>query len=157
MIGRKGGTSDPEAYQLYLKGLYYWEKRTPETLGKAKDYFEQAIARDPNYVMAYVGLANYYVAVPDYGPIPQSEAAPKAKAQRKLWRLIAPRPKLTPPWQALSGTRLISPRPKLNFSRHSNSTRISPMPITGTGSSCPGWDVTRKLYPIFAAPSNSIP
>ena len=76
----KGGTGDPEAYQLYLKGLYYWEKRTPETLGKAKDYFEQAIARDPNYAMAYVGLANYYVAVPDYGPIPQSEAAPKAKA-----------------------------------------------------------------------------
>jgi serine/threonine protein kinase len=76
----KGGTSDPEAYQLYLKGLYYWEKRTPETLGKAKDYFEQAIARDPSYALAYVGLANYYVAVPDYGPIPQSEAAPKAKA-----------------------------------------------------------------------------
>jgi eukaryotic-like serine/threonine-protein kinase len=76
----KGGTDDAEAYQLYLKGLYYWEKRTPETLGKAKDYFEQAIARDPGYAMAYVGLANYYVAVPDYGPIPQSEAAPKAKA-----------------------------------------------------------------------------
>ncbi len=76
----KGGTSDPEAYQLYLKGLYYWEKRTPETLGKAKDYFEQAIARDPGYAMAYVGLANYYVAVPDYSPIPQSQAAPKAKA-----------------------------------------------------------------------------
>ena len=76
----KGGTSDPEAYQLYLKGLYYWEKRTPETLGKAKDYFEQAILRDPGYAMAYVGLANYYVAVPDYSPIPQSEAGPKAKA-----------------------------------------------------------------------------
>ncbi len=76
----KGGTSDPEAYQLYLKGLYYWEKRTPETLGKGKDYFEQAIARDPGYALAYVGLANYYVAAPDYTPIPQSEAAPKAKA-----------------------------------------------------------------------------
>ncbi len=76
----KGGTNDPEAYQLYLKGLYYWEKRTPETLGKAKDYFEQAILRDPGYAMAYVGLANYYVAAPDYSPIPQSEAGPKAKA-----------------------------------------------------------------------------
>src|ERR1700720_1580467 len=43
----KGGTSDPEAYQLYLKGLYYWEKRTPETLDKARDYFNQAIERDP--------------------------------------------------------------------------------------------------------------
>jgi serine/threonine protein kinase len=76
----KGGTNDPEAYQLYLKGLYYWEKRTPETLDKARDYFNQAIERDPGYAMAYVGLANYYVAAPDYGPIPESEAAPKAKA-----------------------------------------------------------------------------
>ena len=75
----KGGTSDPEAYQLYLKGLYYWEKRTPETLDKARDYFNQAIQKDPGYAMAYVGLANYYVAAPDYGPIPESEAAPKAK------------------------------------------------------------------------------
>jgi len=76
----KGGTSDPEAYQLYLKGLYYWERRTPETLDKSRDYFNQAIARDPSYALAYVGLANYYVAAPDYGPIPESEAAPKAKA-----------------------------------------------------------------------------
>jgi eukaryotic-like serine/threonine-protein kinase len=69
-LAAKGGTADPAAYQLYLKGLYYWEKRTPETLGKAKDFFEQAIARDPSYALAYVGLANYWVAVPDYGPIP---------------------------------------------------------------------------------------
>jgi TolB-like protein/Tfp pilus assembly protein PilF/predicted Ser/Thr protein kinase len=76
----KGGTSDPEAYQLYLKGLYYFEKRTPETLDKARDYFNQAIERDPGYALAYVGLADYYVAAPDYGPIPESVAAPKAKA-----------------------------------------------------------------------------
>ena len=76
----KGGTSDPEAYQAYLKGLYYWERRSPETLEKAKDYFNQAIQKDPGYAMAYVGLANYYVAAPDYSPIPAREAAPKAKA-----------------------------------------------------------------------------
>ncbi len=76
----RGGTSDPEAYQAYLKGLYYWERRTPETLEKAKDYFNQAIQKDPDYAMAYVGLANYYVAVSDYSPIPESVAAPKAKA-----------------------------------------------------------------------------
>jgi len=76
----KGGTSDPEAYQLYLKGLYYWEKRTPETLDKARDYFNQAIERDPGYALAYVGLADYYVAAPDYGPIPENVAAPRAKA-----------------------------------------------------------------------------
>jgi serine/threonine protein kinase/Tfp pilus assembly protein PilF len=76
----KGGTSDPEAYQLYLKGMYYWGKRTPETLEKSKDYFNQAIQRDPSYASAYAGLANYYVAAPDYEPIPENEAAAKAKA-----------------------------------------------------------------------------
>ena len=74
----KGGTSDPEAYQLYLKGRYYWEKRTTESLEKAKDYFNQAIEKDPNYALAYVGLADYYDVVSDYAPIKSSEAAPKA-------------------------------------------------------------------------------
>jgi eukaryotic-like serine/threonine-protein kinase len=76
----KGSTSNPEAYQLYLKGLYYWERRTPETLEKARDYFNQAIEKDPSYALAYVGLANYYVAAPDYAPIPENVAAPKARA-----------------------------------------------------------------------------
>jgi Tfp pilus assembly protein PilF len=74
----KGGTSNPEAYQLYLKGRYYWEKRTTESLEKAKDYFNQAIEKDPNYALAYVGLADYYDVVPDYAPIKISEAMPKA-------------------------------------------------------------------------------
>ncbi|PYU65836.1 MAG: hypothetical protein DMG49_23445 [Acidobacteria bacterium] len=52
-----GGTSDPEAYQLYLKGRYYWDKRTPDTLNKSRDYFLQAVDKDPNYALAYVGLA----------------------------------------------------------------------------------------------------
>jgi eukaryotic-like serine/threonine-protein kinase len=76
----KGGTSDPEAYQLYLKGRYYWEKRTPETLDKARDYFSQAIEKDPNYALAYVGLADYYDVVPDYAPVPSGEVMPKARA-----------------------------------------------------------------------------
>ncbi len=74
-----GGTSDPEAYQLYLKGLYHWERRTPESLEKSKDYFNQAIQRDPNYALAYVGLADYYNVVSDYSPVPDSEAGPKAR------------------------------------------------------------------------------
>ena len=76
----RGGTSDPEAYQLYLKGIYYWGQRTPASLEKAKDYFNQAIEKDPNYGNAYAGLADYYVAAPDYEPIPENEAAKKAKA-----------------------------------------------------------------------------
>ena len=76
----KGGTNNPEAYQLYLKGIYHWGQRTPESLEKSKDYFNQAIQKDPGYAAAYAGLANYYVAAPDYEPIPENEAAPKAKA-----------------------------------------------------------------------------
>jgi serine/threonine protein kinase/Tfp pilus assembly protein PilF len=76
----EGGTSDPEAYQLYLKGRYYWEKRTQDSLERAKDYFNQAIEKDPNYALAYVGLADYYSVVGDYSPIPQSETIPREKA-----------------------------------------------------------------------------
>ena len=77
---QRGGTENPEAYQSYLKGRYYWERRSPESLEKSKDYFSEAIARDPGYAMAYVGLADYYNVVTDYSPIPASEAAPKARA-----------------------------------------------------------------------------
>jgi eukaryotic-like serine/threonine-protein kinase len=76
----KGGTSDPEAYQLYLKGRYYWGKRTPEALERSKEYFNQAIQKDPNYAQAYVGLADYYNVVADYSPVPESEAAAGARA-----------------------------------------------------------------------------
>ena len=74
-----GGTSDPEAYQLYLKGRYYWDKRTPETLNKGRDYFQQAVKRDPNYALAYVGLAEYYAVISDYTYIPYSETNPKVR------------------------------------------------------------------------------
>ena len=74
-----GGTSDPEAYQLYLKGRYYWDKRTPEALNKGRDYFQQAVEKDPNYALAYVGLAEYYAVISDYTHIPYRETNPKVK------------------------------------------------------------------------------
>ena len=76
----KGGTRDPEAYQLYLKGRYYWEKRTPDALANAIEYFNQAIEKDPNYAQAYVGLADDYVILPDNAPVSAAEAMPKARA-----------------------------------------------------------------------------
>jgi serine/threonine protein kinase/Tfp pilus assembly protein PilF len=76
----KGGTHDAEAYQEYLRGRYQWERRTPDSLEQAKNYFQQAIARDPNYALAYVGLADYYNVVTDYSPIPAREVVPKARA-----------------------------------------------------------------------------
>ncbi|HEY8716630.1 MAG TPA: protein kinase [Candidatus Acidoferrum sp.] len=76
----KDGTDDPEAYQLYLKGRYYWDKRTPESLAKSKDYFQQAIDKDPNYVLAHVGMAEYYYVLSDYTYTPTRETNPKLKA-----------------------------------------------------------------------------
>ena len=76
----KSGTSSPDAYQLYLKGRYEWERRTPESLEQSKNYFQQAIARDPNYAMAYVGLADYYIVVPDYSPVSERDLLPAARA-----------------------------------------------------------------------------
>ena len=76
----KGGTNDPEAYQLYLKGRYYWEKRTQASLEKAKDYFNQAIEMDSDYALAYTGLADYYYVLSDYAPVSAAETAPKARA-----------------------------------------------------------------------------
>jgi eukaryotic-like serine/threonine-protein kinase len=76
----RGGTQDPEAYQLYLKGEYYFEKRTQDSLGKANDYLNQAIQKDPGYAIAWAGLAADYYVLPDYAPVSNAEALPKARA-----------------------------------------------------------------------------
>jgi serine/threonine protein kinase/Tfp pilus assembly protein PilF len=76
----KGGTRDPEAYQLYLKANYYFEKRTPDSLDKARDYFNQAIQKDPGYAMAWSGLAADYYVLPEYAPVSNAEVMPKARA-----------------------------------------------------------------------------
>ena len=51
---------NPEAHELYLKGRYYWNKTTPETLKRSLEYFQQAIEKDPSYALAYAGLADSY-------------------------------------------------------------------------------------------------
>jgi eukaryotic-like serine/threonine-protein kinase len=75
----KQGTQNPEAYELYLKGRYYWNKRTAPDLDTAMSYFNQAIARDPRYALAYSGLADAYSILPNYGGKP-SETYPKSNA-----------------------------------------------------------------------------
>ena len=70
-----------EAYDLYLKGRYFWNKRTPESFEEAIKYFQQAIAKDPDYARAYAGLADCYALLPGYTmTVPQTEALPKARA-----------------------------------------------------------------------------
>jgi len=73
------GTQNPEAYELYLKGRYAWNKRTTADLEAAVSYFNQAIARDPGYALAYLGLADTYTVLPSYGGSP-SEDYPKSNA-----------------------------------------------------------------------------
>lgn len=75
----KGGMSNAEAYQLYLKGRYHWNKRTAEDLKKAIAYFEQALAISPNAALAYIGLADCYNLLSFYDLSPPQESFPKAK------------------------------------------------------------------------------
>jgi DNA-binding winged helix-turn-helix (wHTH) protein/Tfp pilus assembly protein PilF len=77
------GNSSSEAEQFYLKGRFYWNKRTPDGLNKAVDSFTQAIIRDPTYAPAYVGLADCYNLLREYTLMPASEAYPRALAAAK--------------------------------------------------------------------------
>ena len=72
-------TDDPEALNLCLKGRFFWNKRTEENLLRAIDHYEQAIARDPGYALAYGGLADCYIVLPDYSSVAPRTACPKAK------------------------------------------------------------------------------
>jgi TolB-like protein/Tfp pilus assembly protein PilF len=73
-------TSDLTAYELYLKGRSLWSKRSGDNIPKAIAFYEQAIARDPNYALAYAGLADAYVLLPLYTGMTPRDAYPKAKA-----------------------------------------------------------------------------
>jgi tetratricopeptide (TPR) repeat protein len=67
-----------EAEEFYLQGRYYWNKRTPEDLQKAVDYFTQAIVKDPSYSKAYVGLADSYNLLREFAAMPEAEAYTRA-------------------------------------------------------------------------------
>jgi TolB-like protein/DNA-binding winged helix-turn-helix (wHTH) protein/Tfp pilus assembly protein PilF len=79
-------TDNVEAYRLYLLGRYHWNKRTSEGFKKAVENFEKAIAIDPNYALAYAGVADSYILIGYFGALPMKEAMPKAKmaAERAL-------------------------------------------------------------------------
>jgi eukaryotic-like serine/threonine-protein kinase len=76
----KQGTQNPEAYELYLKGRYSWNRRTPPDLAAAISYFDQAIAKDPGYALAYSGLADVYGILWNYNGGTPSETYPKSNA-----------------------------------------------------------------------------
>jgi serine/threonine protein kinase/tetratricopeptide (TPR) repeat protein len=75
----KRSTESTEAYQLYLKGRYYWNKRTEEGLHRAIEYFSEATERDRNYALAHAGLADSYILLGEFGLLPAREAYAKAR------------------------------------------------------------------------------
>ena len=81
----KRPTENREAFQLYLKGRFFWNKRTEESIRKGIEYYRQAIEVDPTYALAYAGLAESYMPLGWWGYIPPGEAFPKVKA----WALKA--------------------------------------------------------------------
>jgi len=94
------GTQNPDAYEAYLKGRYHWNKRTIVDLDRAIAYFNQAIAADPGYALAYSGLADCYAILPTYGGNP---AETYAKATAAAFRALELDPSLARP-HAVLGT-----------------------------------------------------
>ena len=76
----KAYTAIPEAYQLYLQGRYFWNKRTEADIRKSIDYFQKAIDKDPTYAMAYAGLADAYTTLPSYTNDTGLDSYPRARA-----------------------------------------------------------------------------
>jgi len=76
----KRHTEDPAAHNLYLKGRFFWNKRTESGLKKAIEHFEKAIEIDPNYAMAYAGISDCNNLLPWYGTVPPKDSHPRAKA-----------------------------------------------------------------------------
>jgi serine/threonine protein kinase/Tfp pilus assembly protein PilF len=74
-------TADPEAYELYLKGRYQWNKRSRESIRQAADYFQRAIERDPNFALAHLGLADTYALGSGFFDLPNVESSQRAKAE----------------------------------------------------------------------------
>jgi eukaryotic-like serine/threonine-protein kinase len=82
----KSYTANPEAYQDYLKGRYWWNKRNEDGFNKGREYFQRAVEKDPTYALAHSGLADSYSLLAEYGYVAPKESYPRAKeaAQKAL-------------------------------------------------------------------------
>jgi eukaryotic-like serine/threonine-protein kinase len=98
----KQGTQNPEAYQLYVKGRYYWNKRTNADIKTAISYFNQAIDKDPGYALAYSGIADAYTTLSSYGGDP-NDVTPKAVAAAE--KALELDPTLAHPHAVLGGNK----------------------------------------------------
>ena len=79
----KRHTEDHEAYELYLKGLYFWRRRYERGLQKSLQYFQQAVEKDPGYALPHVGIADAFGILGVYGFMPPHQAYSRARAAAK--------------------------------------------------------------------------
>ena len=96
----KGYTANPEAYRLYLQGRFYWNKRNESAIKKSIEYFDQAIALDPSYALAYSGLADSWQVLPSYTDEPPPETA-FPNARKAALRALELDPELAEPHATL--------------------------------------------------------
>ena len=82
----KRGTNNAKAFEAYMRGRFFWNQFTPEAFAKAIESFEKAVDLDPNYALAYVGIADFYTWATIYGLFPPTNSSPKifAAASRAL-------------------------------------------------------------------------
>jgi serine/threonine-protein kinase len=100
---RKRTTDNSEAYQLYLKGRYHWNKRTGDGLRKGISFFRDAIESDPSFASAYAGMADCFITLGTNIPLPPRETMPKAKAA--ALKAIEIDEHLAEPWASLGAVR----------------------------------------------------
>jgi adenylate cyclase len=97
-------TADEQAYDLYLRGRFFWSKRTPEALQRAVHYFTQAIAQDPDFARAHAGLASALLVLPLYSDAKTTELQPRARAA--ALRALALDSTLADAWATLGYVRM---------------------------------------------------
>ena len=134
----KQGTQNPEAYQLYVKGRYYWNKRTAADIKTAISYFNQAIDKDPAYALAYAGLADAYGVLSNYGGDP-NDVIPKSNAAAE--KALELDPTLARPHADLGANKMqyigIFPAARRSSEKPLNSIPAMPPPISGLPRSSP--------------------
>jgi tetratricopeptide (TPR) repeat protein len=146
----KRHTENAQAYQACILGRYFWSKRTYDGLQRAIEYFNQAIAIDPHYALAYAGLADTYNTFGGLGFLPQKEASPKASemATKALELDDKLAPKHMARWpRPLWTTSGIDRKRRSIFSAPSPSTRATPMYTSGMPSICRMWGDIRRPSP----------
>ena len=95
----KRGTDNPNAYEAYLKGRFYWNQFTADSLPKAIEQFQKAVSLDPNYALAHVGVADFYIWANIYGLVPSAESY--KQAERAVKRALEIDDKLGEAWSTL--------------------------------------------------------